>query len=234
MNLTFKSLVIAISLTFVALTTASAQKLDAMPPMQVGDKWTFRYHNIGDRREPYIFTSEVRRVEGNNVWLYGETLDPNTNIPKYWWRYDIKRAGLMESFVYDENAPESRGKRVANNQKNDDPFQFPLEVGKKWAVREFWDDGYIDLKAEVETIEKIKTEAGEFEAYRIKYSGWWVFTSNGSGTGRSERTVWVAPAVKREVRREVRSYLADGRSWNQTKTELIKWEPVATATSAAR
>lgn len=232
MNNFFKYLVVAAAFSVVALATASAQKLDATPQMHVGDKWTYRYINSGDRREPYIFTHEVKRIDGNDAWLYGESTEPGTQNPKYWWRYDHKRAGLMERFAYDESAPNSLGTRIANRQKNDDFLQYPLEVGKKYNAKEYWSNGYTDWKIEVEAFEKIKTEAGEFDTFRVKATGWWTRTSNGSGSGRAEATGWVTPTAKREVRWQYMDRTPNGSMWNENKSELIKWEPAAVRPAA--
>lgn len=235
MNINFKNWVVAAAFSIIALATASAQKLDAAPQMYVGDKWTYRYHNTGDRREPFTFTNEVKRINGSDAWLYGESVEPNTQTPKFWWRYDHKRGDFMERFVHDESASNGLGKRITNRQGSEDLFQFPLEPGKKYNAKQFWNngEGHTDWKVEVEAFEKIKTEAGEFDAYRIRATGWWRRTVNGSSSGRAEATVWVAPVVKRYVRWEYMDRAPNGSIWSQNKSELIKWEPAAAAGPAA-
>ncbi len=230
MNNSFKNIAVAAAFSVFAVA-ASAQKLEAAPQMQVGDKWTYRYHNTGDRREPYTFTNEVKRINGSDAWMYGESTESNTEHPKFWWRYDHKRGDFMERFVHQESAPNGLGSRIADRQKSEDLLQFPLELGKKYNAKQFWTngDGYTDWKVEVQAFEKIKTEAGEFDAYRIKAIGWWTRTANGSRSGRAETTLWLAPTVKRYVRWEYLDRTPNGSMWNENKSELIKWEPAAVA-----
>ena len=59
---------------------------------EVGDKWTYRFHNKGDKREPYALTNQVKAVDGTSAWIYGESQQVNSQLPRYVWRYDIKRA----------------------------------------------------------------------------------------------------------------------------------------------
>lgn len=205
--------------------------MDAPPTMTVGDKWTYQFHDQGNKRDPYLYTNEVQRVDALSAWLYSETQDPAEQTPKSIWRYDLKRAGLMERFAFSETAPNGVGSRVNDRQKNDDLLQFPLEVGKKYAVKWFWrnenGEGYTDYKAEVEAFEKVRVLAGEFDAFRIKYSGWW---NANSFTGRAEMTVWYAPAGKREVKVEYLDRTRGNRTrgnqlWNQRVWQLVQWEP---------
>ena len=76
-------------------STAWAQKADAPVP-EVGDKWTYKFTNIGDKREPYSFFNQVMHADNQSAWMYGESADPQAANPKYAWRYDLKRAGFME------------------------------------------------------------------------------------------------------------------------------------------
>lgn len=197
--------------------------------MEVGDKWTFRFHNKGDKREPYTVTNEVKSLDATSAWLHGETQQPNVP-PKYVWRYDLKRAGNLERFELDPAAPNGAGKRTLDLQKNDAALQFPLAVGKKFAVKEIWNDGngFTEYKAEVEAFERVKVEAGEFDVFRIKYSGWWTRTSSGGGSDRAERMNWYSPIAKNIVKSEA-ILRGHGINWIHTTTELVKWEPAPKA-----
>ncbi len=208
---------------------AVAQTLDSHPVFDVGDKWTYRHQNIGDRKDPYTFTNQTYKSEEGSAWLYGESQDPQSARKTFVWRYDYKRGDAMEGFEFDAASPKLIGKRFSNRQKLDDSIQFPLAVGKKYTVTENWNDGNGNTKydVEVETFEKVKTEAGEFDAYRIKLAGWWTRTGNGSGTGRAEQTIYFAPAVKRIVKSEYVDRLNNGARSGANVRELIKWEPKA-------
>lgn len=213
-------------------TITWAQTMDAPPTMVVGDKWTYRVNDKGNNKDPYLYTNEVKSVDGASAWLYSETQDPKAAAPKYVWRYDLKRAGFMERFDFDATAPNGAGRRTIDWQPSDDFLQFPLTVGKKYAAKRFWADGkgYTEYKAEVEGFEKIKVEAGEFDAFRIHYVGWWKWPNDTSQNyNRAEETDWYAPTVKRVVRSEYLSQISQGQRWDQQTTELVKWEPASTS-----
>lgn len=222
-------LLVALACSLITVA-AWAQKMEAPPTMAVGDKWTYRFHDKGNKRDPYIYTNEVKTVDATSAWLYGETQEPNARTPKFVWRYDARRAAFVERFDFDATAANGAGARTRNTQSDDDLLQFPLEVGKKYPAKFAFPnrEGYTEYKAEVEAFEKIKVEAGEFDAFRIKYAGWWTRTANGSGTGRAEFTVWYAPTVKAIVKREFMDRNQGGQLWNNQTTELVKWEPTGT------
>ena len=209
--------------------------MDAPPLMEVGDKWTARFHNKGDKREPYLFTNEVKAVDSTSAWICSETQEPNAQRPRALWRYDLKRADFLERFEFDPAAPNGAGNRLLNRQPNDDNLRFPLSVGKKYSVKSHWDngEGYTELKAEVQAFEKVKVEAGEFDAYRIKYEGWWTRTKNGNFSGRAESTQWYAPTVKRLIKSEFFDRTTGGQIWTQNTFELVKWEPAGSGKGAS-
>lgn len=205
-----------------------------MPEFDVGDKWTFKAQNIGDRKAPYTFIHQAYKSEAGSGWMYGETAEPNARRAQYIWRFDYKRADYKEGFEFDPKQPTREGKRFSNFQPDDDILQLPLTVGKKYAIKWNWGDGtgYTEYKVHVEVFEKIKVEAGEFEAYRVKLEGWWTRTkatagSTWTGSGQTGRTYWFAPAVKRTIKTETFERTGNGSPWNQFAGELIKWEPKA-------
>ncbi|MEO8922297.1 MAG: hypothetical protein ABI330_05640, partial [Caldimonas sp.] len=65
-----------------------------------------------------------------------------------------------------------------------------------------------DFHAKVVAQERITTPAGEFDAYKVELSGFWRNEAEiGHGAiGRQYETYWYAPAAKRFVRREIKSY----------------------------
>lgn len=138
-----------------------AQTVDS-PTMEVGDKWTFRFTNTGDKREPYTYTNEVKAVDGTSAWIYGETKQPNARNPKYVNRYETKSLELIEIFEFDQAAPNGNGKRLVDRQANDRSLQFPMSVGLTYTVKQKWDNGngFTEYKAEVQAYEKVKVEAG--------------------------------------------------------------------------
>jgi hypothetical protein len=215
-------------LAFALSSIAWAQKAEA-PLFEVGDKWTYKFTNLGDRRDPYTFFNQTMHVDQNSAWVYGETQDPNSREPQFAWRYDNKRAGFMESFSINLKNADKLGGRRTNNMPNDDLVKFPLEVGKEWPVKLTWGngEGYSEYKAKVESFEKIKVEAGEFEVFKITLKGFWNRTANGSGSGRQEQVFWYSPLVKREVKSTFQQRTYGGQLWNNNESELVKWEPKA-------
>lgn len=212
-------------------STVWAQKADAPAP-EVGDKWTYKFTNIGDKRDPTSFFMQVMHVDNQSAWLYGESTDTQAISPQFAWRYDLKRAGLMERFLIDLTSNNKLGVRNTNNQPNDDSLKFPLEVGKEWAVKENWTNaegvsGFTEYKAKVEAFEKIKVAAGEFDVYKVSFKGFWNQRVGGSWSGRAERVIWYAPLAKMDVKRTSETRHSQGGPWNKNETELIKWEPKA-------
>lgn len=204
-----------------------AQTVDSPPPMEVGDKWTYRFTNTGDKREPYTYTNEVKAIDGTSTWIYGETNQPNSRFPKYVNRYDTKSAELVEILEFDPAAPNGAGKRRVDRQANDKSLQFPLSVGLTYTVKQKWDNGngFTEYKAEVQAYEKVKVEAGEFDAFRIKYTGFWNNTRPQSYTGRAEWIRWYSPIAKNTVKSEYLDRQGNNQLWNQNVNELVKWEP---------
>ncbi len=215
-------------LAFVSAGLASmafAQTLDTNPVFDVGDKWTYRFQNTGDRKDPYLYTNLAFKSEASSGWLYGESQNPQSNRKQFIWRYDYKRGGGKESFEFDPTKPTFAGKRFSNLQPNDDDIQFPLAVGKKYVVNENWTNGNTKYDAEVEAFEKVKTEAGEFDAFRIKLSGWWQRTKEGNSSGKAEKTIYFSPVAKRIVKSDYLDRRSNGSAFNANVTELVKWEP---------
>jgi hypothetical protein len=106
-------------------------------------------------------------------------------------------------------------------------LQFPLTVGKEYKVKRNWDNGrgFDEYTAQVQAFEKIKVEAGEFDSYRIKYSGFWNQRQGGNYSGRTELLFWYAPAAKGTVRVNYSNRTSNGAAWNDVVTDLVKWEP---------
>ena len=219
----------AVLLLGAIVCSVGAQTLDVPAAPMVGDKWTFRYHNTGDKKEPYLYFNEVKSTDGASTWIYGESQEPNSRLPKFVWRLDMTKAAFVERFEFDPAAANGAGKIDADRKANDSYLQFPLAVGKKYKVKTHWDNGkgFNEYTAEVEAFEKVKVEAGEFEAYRIKYSGFWNRRVDGNYSGRTEQVNWYAPAVRGSVKWIYTDRNSNGSSWNNSTTELIKWEPSA-------
>ena len=204
-----------------------AQTLDSHPIFDVGDKWTYRFHDKGNRKEPYLFSNQAYKSDGSSGWIYGESQQPEARRKQFIQRYDYKRADRKEGFAFNPKNSLEPGARYSNTQSNDDLVQLPLAVGKKYAVKLDWSNGEGSSKydAEVEAFEKVKVEAGEFDAYRIKLSGWWTRTVGFAQSGRTGHIIYFAPGVKRFVKWEYFTRNKDGTPFDEEITELVKWEP---------
>lgn len=202
--------------------------MQAQAEFDIGDKWTYRVHNKGDRKDTYIYTHQAFKSEGGSGWYFQETQEPNARRKQSVWRYDYKRADRMEGFDFNPQSSSFSGNRFSNRQPSDDVIQLPLSIGKKYAVKSDWDngEGFTKYDAEVVAFEKIKTEAGEFEAYRIKLAGWWTNTSRNI-TGRESVSIHFAPAIKKFVKWDRSSRTPNGSPWDDVEMELVKWEPKA-------
>lgn len=99
-------------------------------------------------------------------------------------------------------------------------LDFPLAVGKKWSFKFEQKNNASpnttrwQYDAEVVAAEKVKVPAGEFEAFKIRYRGYW--DGSGGGNGSATLTNWYAPAARATVRSE----FAIGR--NDWVNELVE------------
>lgn len=216
---------------FLSQGIAHAQSpiLDSNPEFDVGDKWTFTFHNIGDKKEPISYSHQAFKSESDSGWIYGESANPAATRRSYVLRYDYKRGDAKEGFNFDPAKPNFRGKRYMNSMPAEDRIQFPLSVGKEYKYQEEWSNGEgnnaFDVK--IEAFEKIQVAAGEFNAYRIKFSGWWRKTSGTNSSGQANMTQWYSPEAKRVIKIEYSDRTSGGGGWNQNRTELTQWEPKA-------
>jgi hypothetical protein len=236
-SLTFRKTLAGACLVVLAMQPvayAQTQTLETHPEFDVGDKWTYRYTNIGDRKEPVAYTHQAFKSENGSGWIYGEALDPSAKRKSYILRYDYKRGDVKEAFEFNAAKPRMPGKRYNNLMPVDDRFQFPLAVGKEYKFNEEWSngDGFRKYDVKIEAFERIKVEAGEFDAFRIKFSGRWTRTEDGAANGESDLTYWYAPSAKRAVKIDYLEKTVRGSPWSQSSTELIQWEPKAPLAAA--
>jgi hypothetical protein len=112
-------------------------------------------------------------------------------------------------------------------------YAFPIQVGKKWSGRNAAPN--VDLNGgfrqsvqfEVLAWESISVPAGRFDAFKIEAKGTYI-NNDGRNTfgGRTYALYWYAPAARRAVRYEYRDTTPQGRVWNQTVDELVRFELV--------
>jgi len=91
---------------------------------------------------------------------------------------------------------------------------FPLEIGKKWEYQYNFTNkakaakGRWKLDATVTAYEKVNVPAGEYDAFKIEYTGFWHNDTKGK-SGRLKMTNWYAPAVRTIIRNEFEDGLND-------------------------
>lgn len=101
-------------------------------------------------------------------------------------------------------------------------LSFPLELSKKWDYKYSFKNKVSgnavrwQLDANVVTYEKVKVPAGEFDAFKIQYKGYW---NNETTTrnGRLQITNWYAPSARAIVKTE---YDDGFNNWIRELTEL--------------
>lgn len=101
-------------------------------------------------------------------------------------------------------------------------LSFPLELSKKWDYKYSFKNkvsgnaGRWQLDANVVAYEKVKVPAGEFDAFKIEYKGYWNNLTS-TRNGRLQSTSWYAPSARAVVKTE----FDDGfNSWVRELTEL--------------
>ena len=205
-NLMKTCLAACCSLALVAITSPAQDKprLESAPKFSVGDHWVYKETDSANNTG-FTVLNEVKETDGETAWLYGRT-----DKSEFWWKYDVTHAKNIARYAFDAGAVDKRGRVNVSLERNESRIQFPLEVGKTYSAREYFttaqgERGDRDWKVTVESYEKVRTEAGEFDAYRISMSGWWNNRSNRS-SGKVEATQWYAPAAKRNVKYQSKAY----------------------------
>lgn len=89
-----------------------------------------------------------------------------------------------------------------------------------------WPNGWkirYDVKFTVEAAESIETPVGKFDTFRLVAKG---FSTNETNNvvSRQERIIWLAPAVKREVKYEIRTILKNNQIFRAEGRELVAFK----------
>lgn len=130
--------------------------------------------------------------------------------------------------AYTEGAPDNRGRSLSTNDGGC-AYPWPLKVGATFECSEAvlalngWKLRY-DLKYTVEAAESVETSAGRFDALRLVGKGFVNNETTGQIGSRHERIVWLAPAVKREVKHEIRICLKNGNIFRVEGRELTAFK----------
>jgi len=184
----------------------------AAPEVKVGDSWTYQYTDVWKNQPGNLNRLEVTAVSDAGI----DT--------------DIKRAASgavfsHQRFSKDMN-PVDRGKM--HFAPAFVRYAFPLEPGKEWTTEATGDNPSANrhwrYKVEGKAVgwEKIKVQAGEFDAMKITVTAYYQgeeVNSNG-GSGRLTETLWYSPVVQNFVKLEYQDTDWNGHIFNRDRWEL--------------
>lgn len=207
-------------LTLVLSTGALAQEM-AASAYAVGDRWGYRETDLLTKKETARLTEVVTAADAAEYWI-----DSQKGAHTI-WRGDNAKLVHREQSLFDEAAPNKRGKTIATND-GACAYPWPLKVGSKWACTEGvtfpngWKLRY-ELKFSVVAAESVETPAGRFDTLRLEAEGFATNDTNNTVSGH-ERVIWLAPAVKREVKHEIRTRLRNGQLFRVEGRELTEFK----------
>lgn len=207
-------------LGMTSLTFAQSHAPDAIAPeLKVGDKWKYRVIDLWNDKELRTYEREVLKTTETG------------------YNFQVKRSDREQPSRY----ATTKNLNTINDKETPPEikiYEFPLQIGKKWKSLSYSNNGSdgnrtnlkykTELDREVLAFEKVKTPAGEFDAYKIGYSGFWTGIEY-SASGRQEGVYWYAPKAKQVVKQEYKDYFGgsgngSGRINNQARDELIEYK----------
>ncbi|HJV03071.1 MAG TPA: hypothetical protein VJ752_21220 [Burkholderiaceae bacterium] len=210
------SLVLAFFVSVLNGATAEEHAAIAAPQVVVGDSWTYQYTDVWKHLPGNLNRVEVTAVDDSGIHV------------------DIKRAAsgaLVSKQRYSrELNPIDRGR-----MHFDPAFQryaFPLEPGKEWSSDATGENPSVGkrwryrFQGKALGWEKIKVQAGEFDALKIQVTGYYHGEEVGSngGSGQLNETLWYAPAVNNFVKLEYQDTDWNGRTFNRDQWELAAYQ----------
>jgi hypothetical protein len=214
------SRLVATSLLAFALAAPACAPDMPAPTFVVGDRWSYRESDLMTKLETGQLSETVTAANAE------EYLIDARRVARTWWRGDAVKRVHREQFLYSDAAADQRGKVIASNDGGC-AYPWPLKVGSEFECVESttWPNGWkvrYELKYAVEGAESIETPAGRFETLRVVAKGY----ANNDTTntrGKHERVIWLAPAVKREVRHEIRTFLRNNQIFKIEGRELVSF-----------
>ena len=212
--------VLPTALLLIACATASAQEMQ-LPTFAIGDRWAYRETDLLTKNETGRWTETVTAIDAKDYWIDSRRTLQTT------WRGDSTKAVHREQFLVDASAPDRRGKTITTNDGGC-AYPWPLKVGMKFECKEgmVWPNGWkvrYELKYTVEAAESVETPAGRFDALRLMATGFATNETNNNSVSGHERVVWVAPAVKRELKHEIRTLTRNGKVFRVEGRELVEF-----------
>jgi len=199
--------------------SASAQDMP-LPSYAVGDRWAYRETDLLTKNETARWTETVTAVDAADYWIDARRAIQTT------WRGDATKAVHREQFAGNAWPPNPPGKLVASNDAGC-AYPWPLKVGMKFECTEraLFPNGWklrYALTFTVAAAETVQTPAGAFDTLRLEARGTGTNETTNAIVGH-ERTVWLAPAAKREVKHEIRTRLNNGSLFRVEGRELVEF-----------
>lgn len=186
----------------VRVTDAQLASIVERPRFSVGDKWRYRFENRKYAKPGCSYELLIERITSKNV--YSRINFPND--------CDVS---ITTAYPVAPNTVQKFDLNLNHFHYSPEPYRaldFPLYLGKSWTQKWKWQlNGWTyddDVSASVDAIETVTTQAGTFEALRIRL----VRTYRGSKTGyltqsgKLEDTFWYSPRIKNFVRRTYVDY----------------------------
>lgn len=210
---------LATSLGVVAQETT----LTGEPPTFVlGDQWEFLIENNVKNTRVTTMQRVTEIVGPDTAWSLVTNLD---NDNKVWRLLDRTKVQDIAARRYDTSKSNLRGALLLEKERAV-RIQFPLSIGKQYTMVETWPDGngISRFEAKVEAIETMTVPAGTFEAWRISIQGTWESNTDPEMRGTSKSTFWYAPAAKRTIKSDNKSF-RNGRLGDHLVTTLKSWQP---------
>jgi hypothetical protein len=208
--------------SLVPLFAAGQPQEMPKPAYAVGDRWAYRETDLLTRNETGRVVEAVHSVAPDALWLAR-----TSSKMAHWVRVDPATLVAREQWAASGPTTADRGKTTATNDGGC-AYPWPLKIGQTFDCTELttWANGWTvryELKFTVEGAETLEVGAGKFDTLRLVAAGHYVNETN-QVRGRQERTVWLAPVAKREVRQEIRSFLAQTSRPNRTDgRELVEF-----------
>jgi hypothetical protein len=175
------------------------------PVFSVGEEWGFEFTNTLDPGQNSRYTQKIVAVANGQTSL----------------ALGGGRSGVA---ILDESANVVR-LASANYSPSDQKLSFPLSVGKSWSASYVYTNGnwktQCDREAKVVAVERVETEAGAFDAFKIEEKTLWQSNDLFGGRGLTRETDWYAPAVGRIVKQEYQDLPTKGPA-TTTRLQLIR------------
>jgi hypothetical protein len=171
-----------------------------LPEQKPGDRWVCRETDLLTQRELTAIAETALPHIADGASIDQTRFDKRT--PR---RIDPKSAALREQFETADGQPAQRGRSIATHD-GACAHARPLKVGTRF--------------------EAIDTSAGRFEGLKLVARAY----DNNETTGRSgphERTIWFAPAVRREVSSEIFTRLRNGQPFRVEGREPTEFKPLS-------